>query len=144
MNSQRNVSKVRKAGCIVFYQNRILLVKQRSSGKWGFPKGTVKKGESLEDAAIRETLEETGIKLFKWDLYKRFRYSDSYYYLTVLRSSPLISLQLSELVDYKWVDPREVTLNTSIYASRIIKKLLCFMEERKTTFKILACNKLFS
>lgn len=40
----------------------VLLVKPRAGqDKWGFPKGHVDEGESHEEAAARETLEETGV-----------------------------------------------------------------------------------
>jgi ADP-ribose pyrophosphatase YjhB (NUDIX family) len=40
----------------------VLLVQPRAGqDKWGMPKGHVNEGESNEDAAVRETLEETGI-----------------------------------------------------------------------------------
>jgi diadenosine hexaphosphate hydrolase (ATP-forming) len=40
----------------------ILLIKFDKFGTLAFAKGHIKKDESLEDAAIREVLEETGIK----------------------------------------------------------------------------------
>lgn len=53
------------AGCIVYRITdvcEILLVKQKQARvAWGIPKGHVEPGESWEDAAVRETLEETGI-----------------------------------------------------------------------------------
>lgn len=37
-------------------------------GKWTFPKGRVEKGENLEEAAARETLEELGLEEIRfWD-----------------------------------------------------------------------------
>ncbi len=40
----------------------VLLVQPRAGqDKWGFPKGHVDPGESHEDAAVRETAEETGV-----------------------------------------------------------------------------------
>lgn len=44
-------------------KNRILLVKEKYHPEWGYkmPSGAVKMGESIQDAAVRETKEETGI-----------------------------------------------------------------------------------
>lgn len=40
----------------------VLLVQPRAGqDRWGFPKGHVDPGEHHEDAAVRETLEETGV-----------------------------------------------------------------------------------
>lgn len=58
----------RSAGAIVFYNNQgireyLLLYSSggRGRGYWGFPKGHVEKNETDEEAALRETFEETGI-----------------------------------------------------------------------------------
>lgn len=59
-----------KAGiCIVDNNNRILIV-QSYNNYWGIPKGSVNQNESFLDAAIRETYEETGIKIPKYLLKK--------------------------------------------------------------------------
>ena len=50
----------KRAGVILIYKRNVLLV-QSYGGNWGFPKGAVESGESDEDAASRELLEETGI-----------------------------------------------------------------------------------
>lgn len=44
-------------------RQKVLVVKGRESGKWSFPKGHPKKGESGFECARRETLEETGLEL---------------------------------------------------------------------------------
>lgn len=50
------------AGGVVFNQaGEVLLLRDRM-GYWVFPKGHVDQGESLEQAAIREVQEETGIQ----------------------------------------------------------------------------------
>lgn len=41
---------------------RVLLVHRPQYDDWSFPKGGVDEGESIEDAALREVLEETGLK----------------------------------------------------------------------------------
>jgi 8-oxo-dGTP diphosphatase len=51
-------------GAIVFHAGKVLLVKRGrppAKGQWAIPGGTVKLGESLQEAAQREILEETGI-----------------------------------------------------------------------------------
>jgi 8-oxo-dGTP diphosphatase len=54
------------AGTVTLFENRIVLVKRGISpgyGKWVIPGGFVDRGETLENAAIRETLEETNLKV---------------------------------------------------------------------------------
>lgn len=51
-------------GAVVFKDEKILLVKRGgppAKGQWAIPGGNVKLGESLQAAAQREILEETGI-----------------------------------------------------------------------------------
>lgn len=53
-------------GAIVFHNNRVLLIKRNkapNAGQWAIPGGRVKLGESLQQAAEREILEETGITI---------------------------------------------------------------------------------
>jgi ADP-ribose pyrophosphatase YjhB (NUDIX family) len=42
-------------------EGRILLVKRRDTGEWGFPAGAVELGESVLDCCRREVREETGL-----------------------------------------------------------------------------------
>lgn len=52
------------AGALVFkrVQNRVYVVMIKDPyGKWTFPKGHVRRGESLNEAAVRECMEETGV-----------------------------------------------------------------------------------
>jgi 8-oxo-dGTP diphosphatase len=51
-------------GAIVFRGTEVLLVKRGSEpnkGRWSLPGGAVEIGETAEAAAVRETLEETGV-----------------------------------------------------------------------------------
>ena len=42
-------------------QNRVLMQLRSDTGTWGFPGGSSELGDSLEDTARRELLEETGL-----------------------------------------------------------------------------------
>ncbi len=59
-----NIKEI-SAGGIVFRKNgkswQVLMVKNRR-GSWTFPKGRVENGETLEETAVREVEEETGVK----------------------------------------------------------------------------------
>lgn len=52
------------AAAVVVQERRVLLVRRRvaeGSLSWQFPAGKVEEGESLAEAAVRETHEETGL-----------------------------------------------------------------------------------
>ena len=52
------------AAAVIIQDGRLLLVRRRvteGSLSWQFPAGQVEPGESPEDAAVRETFEETGL-----------------------------------------------------------------------------------
>ena len=58
---------------VIYFDNgKVLLLKRKDSvpygGLWGFPGGGAEKGETPKEAAIRETAEETGIKVLPEDL----------------------------------------------------------------------------
>lgn len=52
---------VEAAGGLVYNQKRKVLFIHRNS-KWDLPKGKIEKGESIQEAAIREVEEETGVQ----------------------------------------------------------------------------------
>ena len=49
------------AGGVVYLGNAILLLK-KYNGDWVLPKGKIEKNEEINETAIREVLEETGVK----------------------------------------------------------------------------------
>jgi len=61
---RKPVKRAQSAGGVVFRQDdgqaAILLLKHES-GKWMLPKGTIERGETPEEVALREVREETGI-----------------------------------------------------------------------------------
>ena len=73
---------VKKCGVILFDKNlhQVLLVKGKQSQKWGFPKGHMEFGETEEETAVRELLEETGIHWTK-DLHNRIRFRNNVYFM---------------------------------------------------------------
>lgn len=55
-----------RAAALAFWPSpdgpRVLLVRA-SSGRWILPKGCLERGETTEDAAVRETVEEAGVRV---------------------------------------------------------------------------------
>ena len=105
----------RSCGAVVFHEiagtNRFLLIKNKRSAHWSFPKGHVEKGETDEQAAIREVKEETGIDI---SLIEGFRAKSEYsiqrkiekivYIYAASCESTLTHIQQEEIEDYLWLD----------------------------------------
>jgi 8-oxo-dGTP diphosphatase len=54
------------AAAVIAHEGRVLMVRRRvKEGRlsWQFPAGEIESGESPEEAAVRETREETGLKV---------------------------------------------------------------------------------
>ena len=48
---------------LVFLDNKVVIVSSKNKNLWGLPGGYVSTGESLEEATIREVLEETNLQV---------------------------------------------------------------------------------
>ena len=61
------------AGCAIFLNKKLLLVRDKKSKKWGFPAGKHEMGERAFHTAYRETLEETGLRVVIDDYLGEFK-----------------------------------------------------------------------
>ncbi|MEM3585530.1 MAG: bis(5'-nucleosyl)-tetraphosphatase [Candidatus Woesearchaeota archaeon] len=71
----------KSCGAVVFYRegnSRLYLILKHRKGHFDFPKGHVEAGESEEQTALREILEETGLRV---TLLNGFRKTISYKYI---------------------------------------------------------------
>ena len=78
------------AGAIVVHGGRIALIRRAISparGKWTFPGGYVDRGEPVDRAAVRETWEETGLRVRLDGLHGVFSYPDVTVVLIVYTAS---------------------------------------------------------
>lgn len=89
---------------------RYLLIKNKRSAHWGFPKGHIEPGETKEETAYREVLEETGIHIniiegfesvSKYKIRDRVEKVVSIFIGTTKDTSTTI--QASEIEDYIWL-----------------------------------------
>ncbi|NAS29626.1 NUDIX domain-containing protein [Flavobacteriaceae bacterium R38] len=63
---------VAAGGLVVNQEDKILFIYR--NGKWDMAKGKLDKGESIEEAAVREVEEETGVKQLKIDRFLETTY----------------------------------------------------------------------
>lgn len=83
--------KVYKGGvfCFDVKQNKVLLIQSR--GKyWSVPKGSSVDGETIEDTAIRELYEESGLKINKKVLTKSYTISNRTYFYVEMEEQPIV------------------------------------------------------
>lgn len=60
-------------------QGRLLMMRRSDNRCWGVPGGALEPGETLEEAARRETYEETGLKIDDLTLFGVFSGPELYY-----------------------------------------------------------------
>lgn len=128
------------AGGIVFNdQGQVLLIRNASMpdptrSYWGFPKGHLDRGESSKEAALREILEEVGIKaeivekvgdskyVFEWQGEKTFKVVTIFLMQT---KSDQIMIQEDEIAEANWFDPEEALKKISFSNDKqLLKKAL--------------------
>ena len=111
----------RSCGAVV-YRNiggtiRYLLIKNRRSSNWSFPKGHVEDGETFEETAMREVYEEAGIKI---KIFPGFMSKSQYTIQNRIQKTVMIfaattndektRIQPEEIEDYIWL-PFESAFN---------------------------------
>lgn len=101
-------------GLVVNEKKQILMIYRRS--KWDLPKGKVEKNETIEQAAVREVEEETGIKIDKLkDLIKttfhiylhngKYCLKENYWFKMISKSTYNLVPQTEEDIEkIEWVD----------------------------------------
>jgi 8-oxo-dGTP pyrophosphatase MutT (NUDIX family) len=101
-------------GCVVVHNGRVLLLKHKKLGVWLYPGGHMEPNETPLDTALRETEEETGMKVRLVDTSGRKRITDK-----VASEPPQPIAMMLEKVPYK--NGPTSTLISSILQSRAIK-----------------------
>ncbi len=119
MNSDGEKFKIRVAGCFLEHGGRFLILHRFShksqGGKWGLPAGKVEKGETDQDAVIREVAEETGFHIsprrlellqeIRWDFPEKI--VEFVAYRLHLESPIEVTLNENEHQGFAWVTAKE-------------------------------------
>jgi len=127
---------------------RVLNVRQRDSGYFGFPKGHMHPGESEVETAIRECLEETSILISKETIKnsRRIKTNKHVYFLVEVYSNvfPEVVIDNDEIISYKWVNTHHLTSlvnHTKLYgAQTIIAWNMCIPYLSKPVLYIPICK----
>mgnify|MGYP000465820057 CR=1 FL=1 len=119
------------AKCLIENEKgEFLLIRDRfSSGYWNLPGGGLEKGESGEEAVIREVYEEVGITLSAVTplielVFEKGVKTDKIFVFTGLVQNPSLSIQRFEVKDARWFSLQD--LPSDLHP--IIKKSLVALE----------------
>ena len=124
-------------GAVVIEEGRVLLVKRKyppKQGKWAIPGGSVNLGESLQAAAEREILEETGLvieakkPIYTFDLIERdAKENILFHYVVVDLFAKYVSGDVQpadDVSDARWFDPDEIEgLDISENTKKLLDKM---------------------
>lgn len=131
-----NFQIIRAAGGLVFNnKGEALFIFRR--GKWDLPKGKLDEGESLEECAVREVEEETGLKgvVLKDFLITTYHtytengkqiLKESHWYRMEVKGIQQLTPQTEEdITDIRWVKKEgwnELTKNSFALIKKVLKK----------------------
>lgn len=113
------------AGCIIFdEQGRLLLQKRSDCEKWGFLGGMVEFGESVEETAVREIKEESGLEVEITSLYGVY---SKYFaeYTNGDKAQPIVHLFKAKIIGGKLIDQNDETLALKYFDLEDIPPLFC-------------------
>jgi len=124
-------------GCVVMHNGRMLMLKHRKLGVWLYPGGHLEQNETPIDTALRETAEETGLKVRIVDVSKgnkilsdgfaketptplavmleRVPYKNRMHlhfdlvYLAVPKNSSRVKIMKQEAEGFRWLTRRELS-----------------------------------
>jgi 8-oxo-dGTP diphosphatase len=127
-------------GVIIPQDDKVLLGKRKSAhghAHWSFPGGHVEYGESPEEAAIRETFEETSLMIkeiqkihFTSDIFPDGRHYITLYFIAKGYSGIVENMEPGKCEGWEWISPSSfpsplfnpiVTLLTEIDLVRFLK-----------------------
>lgn len=116
---------------VLWHEGKVLLVRAwLGNGEWDLPGGGMHKNESPAQGAVREVVEELGIKIMPKELLPLGSTQSRsglinlklHFFQTKLNKPPTIKLQKIEITDAQWFSLRELdNLKTNTHAIQIIR-----------------------
>jgi len=121
-------------GAVVFHDNAVLLVKRKNppcANEWAIPGGHIHPGETLQQAAEREVLEETGIKIkagepvFSFDLIERDSNKNLLFHYVIIDLAAQyiegIPQADDDALDAVWINRNQAkTLNINVTTKKLL------------------------
>lgn len=110
------------AGALVEHDGHVLLIRRGvppREGYWAFPAGYVEADESVEEAAIRETREETGLQVALDGLWNVYSFEDAAHQrgVLILYRAHVVGGELrpgDDAAEARWFAPHEVPAESEI------------------------------
>lgn len=123
--SEPVVSDHANAGCVIFQNDQLLVLKHRFGGKMGIPGGTALDDEPAQCTAHRETWEETGLDVTVGERLGTMRYGFALFHC--YPDKPLVTdepLSLPwhawlEITDAVWLAPEEIPRDQWRYEDQV-------------------------
>lgn len=125
-------------GAVIFKDKKVLMVlrgKPPAENKWSIPGGCVELGETLQEAAKRETIEETGVVIlagepvYTFDVIERDENGQvRFHYVIVDLAAEYVSGDPrpgDDAVDASWISPEDIN-NYRVSASTRKLLALCY------------------
>ena len=119
-------------------QNCLLMLRRSDNGCWGLPGGSTEPGEVVEDAAKRETFEETHLEIGEMslfgvfsgpELYYKYPNGDEVYNVTIMYLSHNWRGEIelnNEHTEWKWFAANEIPEDVSPPIKPVIEKFKTF------------------
>ena len=104
---------MRGSAAVIFDgEGRVLLIKENyGRERWSFPGGAVEIGESLEEAAVRETREETEVGVEVLHCVGSYGLDDGFtataFLCSIVEGMPRVP-ESGEIARVEWFDPRQL------------------------------------
>jgi len=132
----KNSYILRGAG-IIYYNlvnnnTEILCVKGKQSGKWGLPKGSLKKKETLKQCAIREMQEETNIKITKVQINSSESISFGNHIYFIIYGNQFTNIKtndINEIEEIQWMTENDIDNLKKKFKNIGLRKLSKFLKK---------------